>query len=104
MSKVSFDFVQVVGTSHAFDPSGLPQEVADPVNTGRRMLAKNRKMLDIELSGDGVSAGNNVAGVAANAYGEGEDNGLHGTHIRVRQYLGFGTYVCHPTSWHLVYT
>ena len=38
---------------------------------------------DLELSGDGVSAQTTDAGVSANAFGQGELNGLDDSHIRV---------------------
>lgn len=55
---------------------------------GRRLLKNSRKMLgELSLSGDGVSAGNSEAGVQADAYGQGEDDNLQSTHIRVSQLL-----------------
>ena len=48
------------------------------------MLSWGRKILDeLELSGDGVSAGDSTAGVAGKAYGHGELNGLEDSHIQV---------------------
>ena len=59
---------------------------------GRRLLthkaSMGRKLLaGLELSGDGVSAGNDVVGEDANAYGQGNAGeplpSLSDTHIRV---------------------
>ena len=78
MLQHSVDFLQVVQPSVSA--------------VGRRRLS--RKMLDngeLQLSGSGVSAGNDVVGEQANAYGHGEPGeplpSVSNTHIQVSQTL-----------------
>ena len=75
--------------------------LAEPITSGRRLQTVPRKLLGtvLDLSGKGVSAGNQDAGVAANAFGHGTNTGVGGTSTHIEVWLcGLWAHVQAPAT------